>query len=179
MIDAILKIHATFVFPLFVLMMILTIWGMIDTVFIIRLQGKMKRGIRLFERPLPETTKQFLQALPTDVVVKRKMMLGEATVGFIRVQGNERLMQTRKPRWRTSWPYLVYVDLNEPAPMLEYRASLPMSLIFVLWFLITIPVPFLWLFLTGMIYLNYYMETKAIEEFLQQQQEKYQAGTVL
>lgn len=171
MIDAILKIHATFVLPLFVLMMILTIWGMIDTVFIIRFQGKMKRGLRLFNRPLPESTKQFLQALSTDVVVKRKMMIGEATVGFIRVQGNERLMQTRKPRWRTSWPYLVYVDLSELTPVLEYRASLPMSLIFVPLFLITLPVPFLWLFWAGLIYMNYYMETKAIEEFLQQQQE--------
>lgn len=174
MIDAILKIHAMFVFPLFVLMMILTIWGMVDTVFIIRLQGKMKRGIRLFERPLPETTKQFLHALPTDIVVKRKMMIGEATVGFIRVQGNERLMQIRKPRWRTSWPYVVYVDLNELTPVLEYRASLPVSLIFIPWFLITIPVPFLWLFFAGLIYMNYYMETKAMVEFLQQQQEKHQ-----
>lgn len=178
MIEAILKVHAMFVFPLFVLM-ILTLWGMIDTVFIIRLQGKMKRGIRLFERPLPETTKQFLQALPTDVIVKRKMMIGEATVGFIRVQGNERLMQTRKPRWRTSWPYLVYVDLNELTPVLEYRASLPVSLIFIPWFLITISAPVFWLFLAGLIYGNYYMETKAIREFLQRQQIQHQPGVVL
>lgn len=174
MIDAILKLHAMLIFPLFVFMMILTIWGMIDTVFIIRLSGKMKRGVRLFTKPLPEPTKQFLQSLATDVVVKRKMLIGEATVGFIRVQGNERLIQSRKPRWRTSWPYLVYVDLNELTPVLEYRASLPVSLIFIPWFLITIPAPFLWIFFAGLIYMNCYMETKAIEEFLQQQQEKHQ-----
>jgi len=176
--DFLLKLYASLTFPLFALLMVSTIWGMVDTFLLLRFQGKMKRGVRLFQKPLPQPTEQFLRLLPNDVFIKRKMFIGEATVGFIRVDRDERLIQTRKPRWRTSWPYVAYVDLSQPVPMLEYRASLPMNLAFVFWFLITIPVPFLWLFFGGLIYWNYHMETKAITEFLQQQQKEYLTGGI-
>ena len=186
---SLLNIHFQLFVPLFILLLVCDIWGIADTYRLIRYEGKIKRGIRLFQKPMPEDIQLFLQTLSANVRVKREASIGEivgriavageVTLGFIRVDGNERLIYARKNGWSTQWPYVVYANLGQLVPMLEYRVSLPMNLVFVWLFLLTAPIPFVWLLLCGVIYWNYRMETKAIQEFLQRQQIQRQPGVVL
>jgi len=185
-----LNVYFQLYVPLFILLLVCDMWGIADTYRLIRYEGKIKRGIRLFQKPLSEDLRLFLQALSANLLVKREASFieelviseaksGEVTIGFIRVDSDERLIHAGKNGWRTLWPYVVYVNLNQPVPMLEYRVSLPMNLVFVWLFLLTIPVPIVWLLLCGVIYWNYHMETKAIQEFLQRQQIQHHPGVVI
>ena len=175
--DAFLTIYDRFVIPiLFTLALLCAFWGVVDFYFLLRHQGKMKRGIRLFQKSLPQETEQFLRSLSTDVIVKRKGFIKETITGFIRVDKDERLIRADK-RWRSTWPYVGYVDLSQPTPMLEYRSSLPATLLIAFWFLLTMTMPLVWLFLGALFFLIYYMELKAVEKFLQQQQKKRTKGS--
>lgn len=141
-------------------------WGILDTSLLIRQGGsKLKRGIKLASKPLEPEFFNFLETLEEEVEEKKQILFKEVTVGFIRIHGRERLIHARKSRWRTSWPYIGYIDFRQPTPALEFRASLPMHL-FLLPFVITIIfIPFVALFM----FFNYRQETKSIEEFIQRQ----------
>ncbi len=149
-------------FPIFFL-------GIIQTILLLRRNSnRLKRGMKLFSRPLTNQELEFLQKMDEDIFTKRKQQFLpfiENIVGFIRTKGNERLIQFRKPRWGTSWPYVGYANLAEPLPELEYRASLFMHLILLPFIISGVAL----IFVIPFMYVNFRTETKAIDSYLQNQ----------
>ncbi len=142
------------------------IWGIIDTSLLMRQGGsKLRRGIKLASKPLEPGIFNFLEALQEVAIEKRTLLFKEFTVGFILINGRERLVQIRKERWRTSWPYVGYVNLSQPIPTLEFRASLPMHLVLVPIIMTGVGIPFVAL----LMFFNYWQETRAIEDFIKRQ----------
>ena len=140
--------------------------GVIQTILLLRQSGdKLKRGVKLYSRPLTSQEQEFLQKVQEDIFTKRKqqfLTFIENIVGFIRVKDDERLIQFRRPKWGTSWPYVGYVNLAQPVPELEYRASFFMHLFLIPIILTGIGL----LFVIPMMFLNFRFETGAIDTYL-------------
>ncbi len=140
------------------------IWGIIDTISLKQYKGKIKRGFRIWHKPLPKTMQNYLSSLSVDVLETRKGLFSERNTAFIRVEHNEALIYARRLGWQTFWPYTGYVDLSKPECVLEFRTSLPMHL-----FLL----PFIFSDVVGAILvamlmaLTFSVETKEIENFLE------------
>ena len=137
-------------------------WGFFDIRALIRYEGKIKRGFKIWSKPLSDDLKNYLSSLPRDVIETKKTWFSEIKSGFIRVENREVLIYSRRPNWGTSWPYIGCVDLSEPEPVLQFRSSLPMHLFLLPFVLTGVFIPFV----IGMMMLNYYMESTAIENFL-------------
>jgi hypothetical protein len=129
-----------------------------------------RRGFIIWKRRLSDNEKIYLAGLKKDVVVYWSVGLfgSSAKQGFIHIEENETLIHFRTPRWRTGWPYVGFVDLSLAEPYLEYRVS------FFSHFLI-LPFVFIgiafktWLVLLVigcLMFLNFSIETKAIDNFL-------------
>ena len=139
-------------------------WGILDLIVLMRFDGKIKRGVKIWSKPLPLGVRLYLSSLDKAVIEKRKIWFFEREIGFIRVENNEALVRYQRPNWSTSWPYVAYIDIVSPEPVLQFRSSLPMHL-FLLPFIISIVgVPFVFLIML----VNYHMESTAIENFLKQ-----------
>jgi hypothetical protein len=139
-------------------------WGFFDLYFLMRYEGKIKRGIKVWSKPLSDDFRKYLLALSSDVIETKKTWFFERKTGFIRIENHEVVIYYRRPHWRTSWPYVGYVNLSEPDSVLEFRSSLPMHL-FLLPFIVSIVgIPFVLLLMI----FNYFMESTAIENFLKQ-----------
>jgi hypothetical protein len=133
------------------------IWYAVDSYLISRYEGKIKRGIKIWHRELPYESRQFLLNLKNDVIEYRKLWFSEYKSAFIRVQNDEALIFSPPEKFRSSWPYVGYVDLTSPSPELEYRASLP-GLMFLISFT----------FIGVLIFIvNYIFQTRAIFAFLE------------
>lgn len=137
-------------------------WGFFDLIFLMRYEGKIKRGIKVWSKPLSDDLRKYLLSLPSDIIETRKTLFFVTKTGFIRVENQEALIYCRRPHWGTSWPYVGYVNLSEPDNVLEFRSSLPMHLFLLPFILSIVGIPFV---LILMIF-NYYMESTAIENFL-------------
>jgi len=142
-------------------------WGFVDLIFLVRYEGKLKRGIKIWSKPLSDELRKYLSTLSQDVIETRKIWFSDRKVGFIRVENQEVLIHYRRPKWGTSWPYVGYVDLSEPESILEFRSSLPMHLFLLPFILSGVGIPFVLLVMV----FNYYMESTAIESFLRQKVE--------
>ena len=143
--------------------------GVIQTFLLLRRTGnRLKRGVKLYSRTLTSQELEFLQKMDKDIFTKRKqqfLSFVENIVGFILARENERLIQFRKPRWGTSWPYVGYVNLAQPVPILEYRASFFMHLLLIPFILTGIGL----VFVIPMMFFNFRFETSAIDSYLQNQ----------
>ncbi len=141
------------------------IWGILDTTFLLKRTGKIKRGIKIWSEPLPATMHTFLENLTDEIIEKRKYLFFSSVVGFILAKNGEVLIQYRRKGWGTSWPYVGYVDLRQTDPRIEYRVSLPMHLVLLPFILSIVAIPFIGV-LMGV---NYYMERNAILNFVHKQ----------
>jgi hypothetical protein len=133
-------------------------WGIPDMILLMRFGGKIKRGIKVWSKPLSREAQQYLCSITADVIEKRKTWISDTRIGFIRVDNKEVLIQYRRPHWSTSWPYIGYVDLTEPDPILQFRSSLPTHLFLLPFVLSIFAIPFVLAFML----FNYYMESTAI-----------------
>jgi hypothetical protein len=137
-------------------------WGFVDLIILMCYKGKIKRGIKVWSKPLSDDFRNYLLALQNDIVETRKTWFHESKIRFIRIENREVIIYSRRPHWGTSWPYIGYVDLSEPEAVLQFRSSLPMHLFLLPFILTGIATPFVLLLLV----FNYYMESTAIENFL-------------
>lgn len=136
--------------------------GGIESYYLIRVEGKIKRGYRLWSKPLPDGAFQYLTGLSNDIVEPPTKTGFSKVYSFIRVEDREAIISYRKPNWRTSWPYVGYVDLTAPEPKLEYRIALALHILVLL---LTYIIPFI-PFLVLMMGINFYVETKSIEAYI-------------
>ncbi len=138
-------------------------WGIIETIYLIQFKGRIRRGFMVWRKPLSKDIQNYLLSLSVNVLETEQVFSSERKVAFIRIENDEALIYGRRFGWRTFWPYVAYVDLTRSECFLEFRASLTMHL-FLLTFLSSGVMTAFIIFMMG---LNYYMETKAIEKFLE------------
>lgn len=161
--DILEHIWQTLLFASFWIAVVSLFWGWIDTYLLLsKSRQKLKRGFRIAAKPLSPDARLYLESLQENVYETKRIFFKDVTIGFILANGRERLIQIRKEKWRTSWPYVGYVDLSQPTPTLEFRGSLPAHL-FLFPFIVTgMFIPFTAL----LMWFNYRTETKAIEQYL-------------
>lgn len=114
-------------------------------------KGPLKRGVPVWREDLSEDMVQALRGVHWDI---------ENVDGFIRVDGHTRLVCARLSFYRTSWPYVGYVDLSAPRPKIEYRTPLPGLLILIPHFILFS------LFVMTMMGLNHLIERNSIRNFI-------------
>jgi hypothetical protein len=163
-----ITIHLSGLIPWIIL--IFFVISIIETIHLIRSDGRPRRGFIIWKRLLSTEEKKYLLGLHNDVVVYWPVVLfrSAARQGFIHIEKNEALIYFRTPRWRTGWPYVGFVNLSFPEPFLEYRVSF-FSHLLILFFIFIGIVFKIWPILLvagGLIYLNFSVETKAIDNFL-------------
>lgn len=146
---------------------LLFISGMVEAVFFIRLKGSLKRGFKVWSKPLPERFHKYLLSLDTDVIESKRFFFAPGNEGFIRVQGPEVLIRYNRPFWGTSWPCVGFVNLSSPEPVLEFRSVYIMHLFLLPFILSIVLIPFV----AGMMLFNYYLEITGIENFLKRKVE--------
>jgi len=152
------------------IMISIFVWGIIDTIMLLRKGGKLKRGFIIWRRRLSRNERLYLRHLASIYVPERKISTEQ---GFIKVSDREALISYRRIFWKTSWPYIGYVDLSKQRAFLEFRGSLPMHLFFVPFILSIWGIPFVAL----MIFLDFAVETSGIEIFLRDQVRQYRTET--
>lgn len=141
---------------------ILFFGGFLEVMFLIRYEGKIKRGFKVWSKPLSEDFRKYLLSLSADIVETRNNLFVKQKAGFIRVRNGEILIRYRRPYWGTSWPYVGYVNLSDVEPVLEFRSSVLTHLFLAPFILTIVFIPFM----GGMMLFNYYMESTAVENFL-------------
>jgi hypothetical protein len=154
------------------------IWYAVDTYLLIRHGGKLKRGFKVWSRPLTNDEQKFLASLKQDIVKieERGKWIKRKSVSFIAISNGEALIRYSNPSQSTSWPMVAYVDLMTPAPELEYRISAPGILLWLA--MVSIPVRifftggridtslFMLAFFIVMIGVNTFMEITGNRKFL-------------
>lgn len=155
------------------------ILGTLETFLLIRENGKLRRGFLVWKRRLSKDEIRFLLKVKKNIVVYLpvEFSLKPLQQGFLLSKKNEILLQFRTPRWRTGWPYVGFVNLQALEPCLEYRAAFLMHVVPIgLFFIVSsLDISKTWLvfpFITGLMYLNFSIETKAIDKFLLSQIEE-------
>jgi len=114
-------------------------------------RGSLTRGVPVWREDLSDDLVQALRGVHWDL---------ENIDGFIRVDGQIRLVNARHSFYRTSWPYVGYVDLSVSRPKIEYRTPLPGLLILIPHFVLFSP------FVIAVLGLNHLIERGAIRNFI-------------
>ena len=158
---------------------LLFILGILETNSLVREEGKLRRGLLIWKRRLSEDEYKFLSKVKKNIVVYLPVAFSRKPFkqGFLLSKKSEILLQFRTQNWRTGWPYVGFVDLQALEPYLEYRAAflmhvIPIGVFFVVSSLNISETWFVILFVVGLMYLNFSVETKAIDNFLLSQIEE-------
>lgn len=109
--------------------------GIIENLFFVRIGGRMKRGLMVWNQKLCDDAWQFLSTLQEDIVQEVKVGLWYKKKSFISAREGEVLIRYGDPKQNTSWPILGYVNLSNQEHVLEYRMPAFMVLL-VLWFVL-------------------------------------------
>jgi hypothetical protein len=129
----------------------LLIFTFISAFRITRFGGAMKRGIPIWRENLPKNMAESLRYMWQDV---------ENDNGFIRIDGERRLVFAHYRPYRTAWPYVAYIDLGDRPPKIEYRTGLAGVLYLIPFFIGFSP------FVVLMMGLNHFVERAAIRRFI-------------
>jgi len=105
------------------------VWGVIDIVQITNYKGEIKRGIKIWSKPLSNEVRQYLIRLTNDYVDENFLSIHQS---FVRVKSQEILVSYKSWILATPFQYVGYVNLSLPNSRLEFRSSLPLHLFVVL-----------------------------------------------
>ncbi len=130
-----MNLFGNFFFIFVVVIIILSLWSAFERHQFTRLEGKLKRGFRVWTAPLHWEARQFLDTLPATI---------ENDQSYIRVQGREFLIAEKRSAWknygrRSRGLYVAYVNLSLPESRIEFRTPwsdlaaiiIPLLLIFI------------------------------------------------
>jgi hypothetical protein len=121
------------------LLLVVFVWGVIDIVQITNYKGEIKRGIRIWSKPLSNEVRQYLSQLTTDYIDENFLSIHQS---FIRVKDHEILVCYKSWILSTPFQYVGYVNLALPNSRLEFRSSLPLHLFLALLSLYVWTIPF-------------------------------------
>ncbi|WP_420632078.1 hypothetical protein [Candidatus Leptofilum sp.] len=140
------------------------ILGFIEMMLLVRKGGtKLKRGFKIYGRSLSTNERNFLESLNKDIETKEKSLLWKYEWGSIRRINNEILVQFRSPKWRTSWPYVGYINLAQPLTEMQYRTVIFPHLVLLPFIISGVGA----LFVAPLMYLNFRNETRGIDKHLE------------
>lgn len=142
------------------------IWAIAEMPTFMSMQGKINRGFRVSSKPLSRELRHYLDVLSGDIIDYKETSFGKDMAGFIRKQEREVLVHVKRWygfRWRRAWPFIGYINLSLPNPVLEIRSSLPFHLFLISLSLSIILIPFI----VGIYAFSYSVETQSIEKYLQ------------
>jgi len=132
----------------------------LESFFLVRLTGNIKRGFKIWSRPLPNEAQEYLSNLTKNIIEPHR--IGFQTVySFIQVESNEVIVRQFH---RTLIPFVAYVNLTKPNARLEYRGGVSHYFVFFLAFVnaFYFVIPLFALLLA----INYWMEMRAIDNYL-------------
>jgi hypothetical protein len=142
------------------------IWAIVDMPVFMSFKGKIKRGFRVSSKSLTIEQMRFLKNLSGNIIEYKDNLIENGISAFIIKQDSEVLIHAKQWygfRWRRSWPFVGYVNLSIPDPIVEFRSSLPFHLFLVCLAFSIILLPFI----IGMWVFSFNMERQTIENFLQ------------
>jgi hypothetical protein len=113
--------------------------------------GPIKRGILVWREDLPKNLEKSLRYMLQDV---------ETDNGFIRIDGDLRLVYAHSWFYHTAWPYVAYINLGDRPQKIEYRTGLAGVLYLIPFFIGFAP------FVAIMMGLNHLAERAAIRRFI-------------
>ena len=141
------------------------ILGVVQMMLLVRKGGtRLKRGFKIYSRPLKVEEREFLQSLEEDIFTEEEVFYGTLDYGFIRQNNQGILIWANSFDWRSSWPSVGYVDLIQPNLELQYRV--PLLIYLALWPLV---ISGIGLILLPLMYLNFRKQMTTIDDYLQQQ----------
>lgn len=109
--------------------------------------------IPIWQESLSDDIFRFVSGLHNNIIERRS---------FILISPEAALVYAMPKHFRTSWPYVGYIDLTSVTPTIQYRISLP-ALIFLIPFVVTIvAVPFVF----ALMLVNHLLLRKAILNFV-------------
>ena len=113
--------------------MFLMLMWFIESFLLVKLRGNMKRGFKIWSKPLSNETRERLSLLsnPANYVIEPFRSRGTIFYSFIMVENNEAIIS---PYPRTIFPCVAYVNLFRPQARLEYRGGISHFFVFVLAF---------------------------------------------
>jgi hypothetical protein len=132
------------------------VWAYLDLVSLTRWSGKIKRGIRVWEEPIPDLTYNFLRSLREDI---------KDGTSFIRVGQEGAVVFAFPRRFATSIPYVGYVDFTKDVPKIQYRSTLPPLLSLIPFIISLVLLPFVAVVLIA----NHLVLRRAILSFIDKQ----------
>ena len=145
---------------LVIAIMILGLMWVLELFFLTKLSGKMKRGFKIWSKPLSNELRESL-ANPAKTIIEPHRYRGTIFYSFIISENNEVIICSYP---RTFIPCVAYVNLKNPKAKLEYRGGISHFFVIVLALVYAtyLVIPVFALILT----INYWVEIRSIDNFL-------------
>jgi len=158
-----------------ILSLCIVVW--VDRWYLLRYEGNIKRGLKIWSKPLPLNNLTYLNALEEDVVELYFDDAPQKKAAFIR-KSNQEVVINYRTLYTTSnlWAYVGYVDLRSRHPRLEFRNSFFVSLCSaIILFIMIFGYAPLWVIGISLIFLtmNSWYEAKMIVYFLDRETNYY------
>jgi len=140
--------------------LVLGVWGVIDMNNLRNMDGDIKRGFKIWSQPLTMEQLRYLKQLSGNVIEE---LHTTRQPSFIQKNNDQILIFANNQTLRNTIPYLGYVNLSSPNPDLEFRSSLPIHLLLIVFALSV----FLFPFVVIMFIIFFSTQKQSIEDFLQ------------
>jgi len=99
-----------------------------ESFFLTRRSGNMRRGFKIWSKPLSSKAQDYLSHLTKYVIETRRVRLA-TTYSFVIVEDKEAIIC---PYYRSIFPCVGFANLGEPNAQLEYRGGVSHFLVFLL-----------------------------------------------
>ncbi len=141
-------------------MFLLLMW-VFESFFLVKLHRNMKRGFKIWSKPLSNETREYLINPANNIIVPHWINWGAPFYSFIILKNNEAII---RPLTRAIFPCVGYVNLKKPNARLEYRGGVSHFFVFLLAFAYSFyfVIPFFALILI----INYWIIVRAIDNYL-------------
>ena len=141
-------------------MFLLLMW-VFESFFLIKLYGKIKRGFKIWSKPLSNEAREYLINPANNIIVPHQINWGAPYYSFILLENNEVIV---RPFTRAIFPIVGYVNLLEPNARLEYRGGVSHFLVFLLAFAYSY---YFFILLYGLIVIiNYLVLVRNLDDYL-------------
>ena len=148
---------------LIVSVMLTTLLWVIESFFLYKLSGNVKRGFRIWSKTLSDNALELFRKFdePANYFIEPFMSGGNIYYSFIVVRDNEAIIS---PAHHLLFPCVAYVNLSKTHPSLEYRVGISHFFVFVIAF--TYSAYLIIPFFTLVLIINYWIEIRSIDNFL-------------
>ncbi len=141
--------------------MLLVLMWVFESFFLVKLHGNMKRGFKIWSKPLSNEMREYLSNPEKSIIVPHRFNLGVLVYSFIILESNEVII---RPFTRAIFPIVGYVNLLKPNTRLEYRGGVSHFFVFLLAFAYSFY--FVIPFFTLILIINYWVLVRVLDNYL-------------